>query len=307
MKSFTVALTVISLSLSGLPVYAGPQGKAGKGQGPKPPGHKCDPKLVNEIYDNASGDKRYEDLVDAIENRFRDGNRGIRSDRAFCKWLEDSFNGRTEVAWDPNCRDCDQDVIAPGTDETRGIDRRDFRPRTIERVVVRERDPAPADSGGGGLFGGNMGPMLMGGVMGFGLAMMLNGRNQQQQMYPMMGQFPPGMMPMPRPMMPGMMPMPGGGPQIAPWLGGAMYGQPGFGNMAPYLGQQQMAPWPGGNMMTSYNPYMYGGYNGGAFGGVPGVGYARPAPSILPMTGYSPYSVTGTIPSNHWGLINAGR
>lgn len=316
MKSFTVALTVISMTTAGLPVYAGD--KPGQAQGHNPPETPCDPKIVNDIY----ASDQFEDLYEQIEIRFREKKGGPRSDEAFCRWLhsayriKDAERRRTEARWDPNCVRCDGDVPrelghTPGID---GDTRRVFRDveRGGGRVVVKEvvrTEPAAVEGGGGGFFGGNMGPMLAGGLIGFGLGMMLGNRNQQpqfmnpQMMYPHMGHFPPGMMrpgmPMGGPQIaPWLGPQYGGygNPQIAPWLGGAQYGAPGFG-------QPMIQPWPAQN--AGYNPYLYGGYNGGAFSGVPGVGYARPAPSILPMTtGYQPYSVTGSVPATHWGLIN---
>ncbi len=293
MKSVTKILTIASMLTNSLPVFA-------EGTGSGIPKSKCDKELVKEIYTEGKSD-----LMDAhrkyfVEKETRDWTPG-----QFCAWLKLRHQGKTEAEF--GCTQCGPADPQTGVEKSfDGPFRRQIRDtanRRPPREVVEEGEERVERGGGGGFMGSPFMGGLLGGALGGFLGTFLASRMGQQQQQPYFpqpfGQYgpqgPPGMMPIPR--APGMLPMPGqfggqmGGGAVAPWA-------------APYLGGQQQFAGIGG-----YGAGAYGQYGGGGYGG----GYAAPgiapglAPGVLPLAPQSNYGVGGSIPQNHWNLINVGR
>jgi hypothetical protein len=288
-KAMAGTMTVLTMLLNGSIAFAG------KNEGRQYPRTKCNKQLVRDIYDNENSE-----LMDAIRKYYQEGEKHGWTDEQFCGWLRKRYDGQIEARFG-ECLTCQQ----PEPETVNVDDHRD-----VVRHVVRERpappppeeEPAPResrhDNGGSFLSSPFMGGLLGGALGGFLGVMLGNRMNQQQQpMFPppYWGGGMPGMPGMPGMRPPGVLPYPGGGaPGVLPLAGQSPYALP-YG---------QTNPWA----------MPYGGQYGGAYGynnyGFTGGAYRGPAPGVLPLapqSTYSNFSVMGSIPQNHWNLINVGR
>lgn len=273
-----------------------------------PGGHGCNRELVRKIIDEENS--HYADLVrQHIEERKEIAAAERRAyDKKFCDALQENWdNGRTEARYECLARDCRPLTPTPqNVDDHRAVVDHVRPPSRRPLPPPPEDDPPPRETASGGLGNNSLlwgiGGLAVGGLLGYMLGQrgQNNHHQHQQPMFPpprwggqwgQPGGMPPGVMPFPG--SPGVMPFPGQG-----GFSGVAYPQP-FGQTNPWA-----QPYLGGvnQFAGGYNQYNYGA---GQFGG----GYRGPAPSVLPLApqAYSPYSVGGSIPQNHWNLINVGR
>lgn len=294
MKSCLNTLTLASFLLNSVVVFADAPGTS-------IPATRCDKALVKQVWSDADTD-----LMEAHRLFFVEKQTKGWTPEQFCGWLRARHEKKTEAEY--GCNPCGP--LEPQTGVEKSFDepfrqqiRRAARPPARE-TIVEEREERSGGGGGGGFMSSPFMGGLLGGALGGFLGAMLAGRMGQQQQQPYFpqpfGQYgmqgPPGALPMPG--APGMLPMPGGlgnrSPYALPMQGGS-----GVAPWAqPYLGGQQQFAGIGGG--AGYGGYQYGGVGGG-------YGTSLQAPGVLPLAPQSSYGVGGSIPQNHWGLINVGR
>lgn len=300
LKMMAKMLTVVAMLTNSAAVFADQQG------GRRYPRTGCNRELVRKIFNEENTV-----LMDAIRKFYQEQDRRHWTENKFCDWLKEHYDGNTTA--DYGCPTGRCEGVEPRTPEVERSIPDDVR-QEIAHVARRrpraepppEEEPAPRESSSGGGFMSNpfMGGLLGSALGGFLGAMLASRMNQQQSYFPqapwgpgMNNMMMPGMMPgMPGMQPPGMLPFPGNNaPGMLPFPG-QQFGATNPWAM-PYQGGQGGLPYFAGGGMN------YGGgysaYNGGVYRGA--------APGVLPLAPQSSYSVMGSIPQNHWSLINVGR